>query len=373
MALLFFFIPNLLLGCSFIYVLQTRSSITDPLGCLRNFIFFLDTMSLESLILWIIANASLGCLLLLMRRHIFYPLMGMTHHIQHLLDVMHPGAMLPVSRTFNIRHTLYNIAHIAHVAQDHIARQRDTKAALLEAQATLKQIVAHHTIILQSTSREMATQYQAVLSYANYLEEHIAQHSPSQDLRYDFDEVSESAFNLKLIAGALELIQHPQHIHYAPIHIPELIQNTMLSLAANLDRRCMKLTTLEVDEGVMAYSNPAIITHTLWMLLLGIIRYAADESTLRLRCLYSRDQSTALISITVSELSPGRLTAEERGTFLARQLCHFSPHMFAETIRIHANLQLAEILISPLQAQLGIIPLTGHSCEICLKLPTPTA
>ena len=79
------------------------------------------------------------------------------------------------------------------------------------------------------------------------------------------------------------------------------------------------------------------------------------------------------MSIVVSELSPGQLTQEERGAFLARQLQHLTPHMFAETIRIHGNLQLAEMLMRPLDGRISVVPLTSHSCEICLVLPAAPA
>lgn len=140
-------------------------------------------------------------------------------------------------------------------------------------------------------------------------------------------------------------------------------------LAPSLDRRVMRLTTADVDLTVVAKSDPTIVAHVLWMLLLGTIRYAADESTLSLRCLYGDAHSKAMISIVVSELSPGALTEDERGAFLVRQMQHLTPHMFAETIRIHANMQLAEMLMQQLDGSISILPLTTQSCEICLTLP----
>jgi hypothetical protein len=43
--------------------------------------------------------------------------------------------------------------------------------------------------------------------------------------------------------------------------------------------------------------------------------------------------------------------------------------MFAETIRIHGNIQLADMLSKLFGGELSVLPLTSHSCEICLSLP----
>jgi hypothetical protein len=43
--------------------------------------------------------------------------------------------------------------------------------------------------------------------------------------------------------------------------------------------------------------------------------------------------------------------------------------MFAETIRIHGNVQLADLLIQRLGGHIDVLPLTISSCEICMVLP----
>jgi hypothetical protein len=44
--------------------------------------------------------------------------------------------------------------------------------------------------------------------------------------------------------------------------------------------------------------------------------------------------------------------------------------MFAETIRIHGNIQLAELLIQRIGGSISMLPLTVSSCEICVTLPS---
>ena len=43
--------------------------------------------------------------------------------------------------------------------------------------------------------------------------------------------------------------------------------------------------------------------------------------------------------------------------------------MFAETIRIHGNMQLAELLMQQLDGGIEVLPLTCRACEICLSIP----
>jgi hypothetical protein len=132
----------------------------------------------------------------------------------------------------------------------------------------------------------------------------------------------------------------------------------------------MRLTTAEVDMAVAARGDTTTVAQILWMMLLGMIRYAADESTLRIRCLHSRDGAQALLSIVVSELSPGCMSHDERGDHLTRRLQHLTPHMFAETLRIHGNVQLARLLIGRIGGDISVVPLTTASCEICMTLPS---
>ena len=358
--------------CLNILCVKTSDDKNKNISDLYGFFIPIHEITFATISTWLTANTLLLFALFLIRRHIFYPMVGIVKQLYGMFGALSQEApqhgSIVSMRT--IAGDINRMAQLAHeLAHEYYTKHQDTSYALKQARSVISQIVAQQEVIVATTSREMQTQYQSVLAYANYLEEQISRHAVDPSLRYDFDEVSESSFNLKLIAGALNLIENHAQPQCASISIPELLQQTMLALAPSLDRRSMKLTTVEVDLAVMAFSDPAIIAHVLWMLLLGTIRYAADESTLRLRCLYNRERTRALISIVVTELSPGRLSEDERGAFLSKQLQHLTPHMFAETIRIHANMQLAEMLMAALDGSISTLPLTSHSCEICLTLP----
>lgn len=221
-------------------------------------------------------------------------------------------------------------------------------------------------IIIRSASREMTGQHQCILAYANALEERIARKAACPDLRYDLDDICESSFNLKLIASALHLLNRAPCLK--PLRAADTLQQMMLALAPSLERRNMKLSTTGVDLSATTTTDPTILLHVLWMMKLGIIRYAESESTLHIRC--AAGSQHTVVSIVISELAPGRLSTEERGEYLTRQIQHLNPHMFAEAIREHANLQLAELLLAPVGGRIEVVPINAYACEICLFLPT---
>ncbi len=361
-------IPNFMMGISF---LRTANPSQSEQGSWLNALgIAFDTNDLQKFLLWASANLILLIALFAIRRYALCPMIGVIKQVQAMLVIIAHGVPKRTSTMLNVRGAVNDLARMTHLALEYYLKHQQASSALHEARDLVAEISRQQSTIVVSTSREMALQHQSVLAYANYLEERIASHAADPALRYDFDEVSESSFNLKIIAGSLGLLQGGTTLQSIPVDIPNLMQQTMLALAPSLDRRSMKLTTVEVEPNVVACGDQAILAHMLWMILLGTIRYAANESTLRMRCLYNRERSKAMLSIAVTELCSSRLTEEERTAFLNNQLPHASPHMFAETIRIHANIQLAEMLASLFGGELSVLPLTSHSCEICLSLPT---
>lgn len=290
-------------------------------------------------------------------------------HVFRLLQQFEPHGQSnrPIA-TLNFNAMASVMGHFAAQAQDAFTRCHLLQNELHVAQRLITQLDAQQHALIHSSSREMSEQYRSVLSYAHYLDDHIRRHASDTQLRYDFDDVCESGFNLRLIAQSLELLGAAPPTLVA-IPVTDLLHQTVIALAPSLERRAMKLSSLGTDEQVQIRTDLPSLAHAVWIMLLGIIRYAAAESTLRLRCLPVEDGRTVLLSIVVSELAPGALSPEERHAYLERQLQHLTPHMFAETIRQHGNLQLAELLIARLQGRIHVLPLSSHACEISLFLP----
>ena len=264
---------------------------------------------------------------------------------------------------------LKEMAQLSQLVEEQSRYRNELKHELEMTRAVLARYQTEHQLLLHSTGREIGAQYEAVIHYAQYLDAHIESKRQDPQLRYDFDDVCESSFNLRLITGALELLHSKAERRREATSLGPLMQRTMIALSASLDRRAMKLTTAEVDPSVVALSDAGLLSHVLWMMLLGMIRYAADESTLRMRCLYDHGQKRALLSIVVSELAPGALSPAERQAHLTRQMQQETPHMFAETLMRHGNVQLAELLLQRLDATITVLPLTAYACELCLSLP----
>lgn len=253
---------------------------------------------------------------------------------------------------------------LASNAKEHARLRNDLHHQLDISRRVLARFNREKETILRTSSREMTAQYYAILGYANYLDEKIALHRDTVELRQDFDDASESAFTLKLIAGALDILRQDTPFNVQSQSVAKLMQHTLLALSANLDRRAMKLTTAAVNESVTVTTDATLIRHVLWMLLLGIIRHASPESTLSIGCYYNDTRTYAIVSIQVSELANGRLSPEEYGLQPPK-----TSQQFAETIRDHANIQLAELLLQRLDATISVIPHANHACEVTLALP----
>jgi hypothetical protein len=265
------------------------------------------------------------------------------------------------------RQVFAQISYFSAAAGRHYRRYMETAGELEAARRTMAHQARAQQTMISHANRAIASQYGAIADYADYLEERSGSGNP--ELRDHFDDICEAGFNLKLIATALELLQSATPRKTAAIPLAPLLTQMMLLLAASLERRAMQLDTSGTDLTLSARSDAAVLSPLLWMMLLGIIRYAQEESTMRLRCRYDGSRKQAEVSIIVSELAPGKLSPQERGRHLHRQMQHLDPHLFAETIRLQANIQLAELLLARIEGQVEVVPLSAYACEIRLFLP----
>lgn len=313
-------------------------------------------------------------LLHLVRVHVVLPALRMIRHVRAIYAIMSVdseprGSQAP--RTRGRRGIGHEFSRFTELSLQYFRRHQELASELGEAQAILAQFALHQDTFLDSTSREIGTQYRAVLAYANYLEEQIMRNRLNPSLRYDFDEVCESSFNLKLIAGALAMLSVEAPPHVTHVTLADVMRRTLLALAPALDRRAMRISSAEVNEYVMAYGDPGFIAHILWMMLLGMVRYAADESTLRIRCFYNHDETRAMMSIVVTELKRNDSDLPSNAPSALSGAGGVTATLFAEAIRIHANIQLAHLLIERMGGTITVLPLTSESCEIFMDLPVP--
>jgi hypothetical protein len=248
--------------------------------------------------------------------------------------------------------------------------QHQMEYQLSQAHTSLERFHAEQTQFMSVTKSEVTQQYQNILAYAHYLEQCITTRHSDSSLRDDYDAVCEQAFNLQLIVQAMGML--PAHVP-APVlgnmALADRMASILLDLAPSLDRRAMRLTTTAWDENAYVISNSEWLTHTLWMMLLGCIRFAEDESTLTLSC--AKEDARIKVDVTVSFLSAGALTETERYAYLQKRMMdgQEEAHMFASTLDAHANIQLGKMLAERLGARLIITPLHTHACTLTLLLP----
>jgi hypothetical protein len=326
----------------------------------------LDPILVIRMVLWnlaaILALAALRLLILQPLQHITQTILALrTTYQQESLHSPHALSVYSLAR---------EVSQFSQFATEYYRKHGEVTKELAEARRAIAHFSMQHQVLLNSTQREGGAQYQAVLAYANHLEERVLANHADPTLRYDFDDVCESSFSLSLMTNAMQMLNKPDALACEEIRLASLLQQTLIKLAPALDRRSMKLTSASVDMGVMAYGDGKLIMHIIWMMLFGIIRYAQDESTLRLRTLTSHDGSEAILSIVISELSAGVLSEDERAKFLERQMSYHTPHLFADAVREHANVQLATLLLANTRGIVRVEPLTASSCELSLTLPS---
>jgi hypothetical protein len=296
--------------------------------------------------------------------------------LRRILDLMHhlQGAeneSTARARGLSLQETIYEVQLQIQTLLTAYRQHQRIEQQLAEAHAALSRFHHEQEILVGATSGEITRQYQTILAYAHYLEDRIANRSADPSLREDYDEVCEQAFNLQIIVQAIGILQATANhtILLQSVSLAERMISIMLDLTPSLDRRAMKLTTIAWDETVHANSHSEFLTLSMWMLLLGCVRFAEDESTLTLSCL-KRDQDVVM-DITVSFLSAASITPTERLEFLERKLRENEQDapMFASILGAHGNIQLARLLASRIGANITITPLTAYSCSVALVLP----
>lgn len=265
-----------------------------------------------------------------------------------------------------VDHVHLMIQHILHAYFE----QHQLEYQLNKAHDSLARFHTEQEQLIAATQNEVNEQYRYILAYAHYLEQRISTRKADSGLRDDYDDVCEQAFNLQLIVQAMGMLPAQTSLPaLSKVALSDRMASILLDLAPNLDRRAMKLMSAEWDETIEVTSSSEWLTHLLWMVLLGCIRFAEQESTLSLRC--QKEGMQAKLEVKVSTLNPGALTQTERYAYLEKriQAGGHDAHMFASTLKAHANIRLAKLLASRLMAQVEVKPINEHSCVVSLLLP----
>lgn len=320
-------------------------------------------LSVQKGVPFILISGTLSVLYWWVSRHLLQPL----RHIRQTL--LNAQDITEIAPSRSLAHLARDIHRLSDAARRHYRHQQHHTHEMAQLRSSMHAIHEQYALLTRVAEEETRQHYQAVMSYAHYLEERVIAKHADASLRYDFDDTCESSFALALITNALSLL-HTNAAHTpTELSTAQMLQHTLVKLAAALDRRNMRLDSTGVDLTTIAYADANFVQLAVWIMLLGTVRYAQDESTLKLRTLTSRDGTSAILSIVISELSPGALSVEERAVYLERRLRHPSSHLFAEAITHHANMRLVNLLLAHTGSHAEVTPLTPTCCEIMMTLP----
>lgn len=271
-----------------------------------------------------------------------------------------------------------------------IMREQSPAALLSElARITDHAIEAHrmhmHLRMQLSASQHALTQYQSLTSlhgdmrhlftriadYTHMLEETIARRASISSLHEAFDELSEHSFNLQLFIAAFERMHQPANrSSWVEITDPtHTLSRVLVPLASALDRRAMQLSSLAWNERVRTKVAAKDLELIIWLMLLGTVRYAEEESTLVLSCEPAADGTHTIITCLVSELAPAAMSPHERAAFMHEKQKYKSAHMFAHTLAESTNLMLANQLAGRANGALHVHARSQTSCLIELVIP----
>lgn len=233
---------------------------------------------------------------------------------------------------------------------------------------------SHHSLndyqSLADLHGDMKHLFKRIALYSQMLEETLARHASASALRDTFDELSEQSFNLQLFIAAFERLRQPTARGSAErINPTQTLSRVLVPLASALDRRSMQLSSAAWDERARAYARNDELELMVWLILLGTVRYAEDESTLVLSCEPSADGATTFITCLVTELAPAAMSPHERADFMDAHHKYQSAHMFAYTLAASTNITLASRLAQRVHGSLTVHPRTQTSCMIELSLP----
>lgn len=305
----------------------------------------------------------------LVYRLIAYALIKPLRQMQAALQQHSTIGARQLTTGLNLTRLVQDIHRLSEAAHDYYTQNYLRARELEEVRQSMQSLIEQHTLLMNVTERESRQHYQSVMTYAHHLEERIIAKQADASLRFEFDDTCESSFALALITNALFQLNSNASCTYVEVPLAQMLQNTLLKLSAALDRRNMRLDSYHVDTTTIAHADIHLVQLAVWVMLLGAVRYAQDESILKLRTLTSSDGKSAILSIIISELSPGVMTEDERADYLERMLHHTSPHLFAQAIQNHANIVLANALLNRTGGGAVVSPLTSMSCEIAITLP----
>jgi signal transduction histidine kinase len=263
-----------------------------------------------------------------------------------------------------MRLTLYQAVRLtrhAHTQAHHWRGAHDRWRAIVEMQQAL-------CLHASEQSWRLCAQ---VRTYAHYLDEYARRHGGYENLGYDVDELQEAAEHLHfLMQGAgvcLEYETGMQQPKLESCDLSAILARFLARLAPMLERRAMRVVSDQCPASLMVESDPKLLAHSLWAMLMACLYYAAEDAILHIEA--TRAEGTVTVRLFASRCSPAALSPEEREAYLASRLEMPQTHMFAHALARHADTRFAERLAQLMHGRITCAPEGPYRAVLSLSVP----
>lgn len=291
-------------------------------------------------------------------------------HLNLLLQAWHGAKNLPTRQTCQPRKLSLLLCEIKQVFDQAQYQQKMAAELHMQLSANRHAITRLHSQL--SVSKEFKALIQAIGQVASQIDEHAAEMKSREHYQpAGMDALCEQSFNLQLLIAGIDLLQQRSGClsvtkSINPTHI---FSRILVPFSSALDVRNMKLSSAAWSENTTVRMPAQTLETLCWLVLMGCLRYAEDESELTLSCEPATDGSVTFITCLISELAPATMHTSERASFMEKKAKHQSAHMFAHTLEQSANMQIAQRLCEHYGGHVLIHPHSPTRCMIEIALP----
>ena len=282
------------------------------------------------------------------------------------------GHALDESHLLSFRDTALEFSQFVDTAITVADDRNKLLGELNNAHSRIKLLMHSQNGLCHQTLKESQNLFTTIDAYADYLEELVVSDLVEDGVRYDYDEVTEAAGNLRfLIQGMMSVVQietQMRTLKRQHTDIALLLGRYMMHLTPALERRAMRISSAKCSETLPLASDELILGHILWAMLTTCLHYAENDTCLHIDGFATSDDVQLRFYVNVS--SPSTLSTRERDAYLnALAATDENVHMFGHTMQQYPNMQLASRLVQVLAGHIECIPEGDYRCVLALRLP----
>jgi hypothetical protein len=250
-----------------------------------------------------------------------------------------------------------------------VTRHWRASSERMRSLAETQQMLTHHA---SEQAWRLCTHIRA---YGQYLDEFSRHSGGYENLGYDVDELQEAAEHLHfLMQGAGLLLEYESGARRAArerCDLSGILTRFLARLTPMLERRAMRIVSDHCPAVFSLHSDPAVLAHVVWAMLIACLYYARDDSSLHIEV--AAVDGVATLRLYVTRCDPAALSPEEREAYLSTRLQAPDTHMFAHVLARHPNTLFAERLAGIIQGTIRCEPEGPYRAVLALSLPGDSA